>query len=180
MTIEIILGVMFCLFIIYTYIYIKQNKSSKNNPYVGQLWIRNYRDPFEKKKIAKILDIRKNTNEETYVKVHYYFGDNMEEDGYDDSWDFDLFKIRYIPWKPTIDMSFKEFRNDIIKAMKTRPSWSRKGQFVFNYIEEKYGEVARTVQFNDKIDCFYRDEMIEPFIQHCYTTLTTINKYNKK
>lgn len=180
MTIEIILGLMFCLFIIYTYIYIKQNRNNKNNLYIGQLWIRNYRDPFEEKKIAKILDIRKNINGEIYVKVHYYFGDNMEVEGCDDSWDFDLFKSRYIPWKPIIDMSFEEFRNDIMQAMEQRSPWIRKGQFVFIYIEEKYGEVARTVQFNDKIDCFYRDDMIEPFIQHCYTTLTTINKYNKK
>lgn len=71
-------------------------------------------------------------------------------------------------------MSYEEFRNDIMEAMKERPSWSRKGQFVFNYIEEKYGAVARIVQFNDKIDCFYNDEMIEPFILRCYATLSTV------
>lgn len=46
----------------------------------------------------------------------------------------------------------------------TIPKWSRKGQFVFNYIDEHYG-VAREVQFLDHVDCFYDDSQIDEFIK---------------
>ena len=72
-------------------------------------------------------------------------------------------------------MQYDEFKADIIRQMDNRPSWSRKGQFVFNYIEEKYGDVARYVQFIDHIDCFYNDSMIEPFIIKCYCSLKERN-----
>jgi hypothetical protein len=45
----------------------------------------------------------------------------------------------------------------------SKPSNWREGQYVFNYIDQKYG-VARTVQFIDHVDCFYRDEMIDEFV----------------
>lgn len=61
-------------------------------------------------------------------------------------------------------ISFDEYLNDILEKIDGRPKEWRKGQFVFNYINMKYGEVARDVQFIDKIDCFYRDECIEDFI----------------
>ena len=68
-------------------------------------------------------------------------------------------------------MSCEEFRDNILKQMENRPKWSRKGQFVFNYIEETYGSVARKVQFIDHIDCFYDDDMIDPFIIKCWENL---------
>ena len=72
-------------------------------------------------------------------------------------------------------MTLEEFRDDILSKMKNRPNWSRKGQFVFNYIEETYGFVARHVQFIDHIDCFYDDEQIDAFITACYRLLKEQN-----
>lgn len=39
----------------------------------------------------------------------------------------------------------------------------RKGQSVFNYIDNVYG-VARNIQFGYGIDCFYNDDCIDDFI----------------
>ena len=39
----------------------------------------------------------------------------------------------------------------------------RKGQSVFNYIDNVYG-VARTIQFKYGIDCFYNDDNIDEFL----------------
>lgn len=64
-------------------------------------------------------------------------------------------------------MTFEEFREDILKNIKTLPENWRKGQKVFNYIERKYG-VARTVQFDHGVDCFYNDDIIDKFIKESY------------
>jgi hypothetical protein len=68
-------------------------------------------------------------------------------------------------------MLYDEFKADVMEKMANRPSWSRKGQFVFNYIEEKYGDTARYVQFIDNVDCFYNDDEIERFLIKCYCHL---------
>lgn len=60
-------------------------------------------------------------------------------------------------------MRFEELRREIIEAMKDKPRFIREGQFVFNYIDEKYG-VARDIQFQDNIDCFHDDSKINTFI----------------
>lgn len=60
-------------------------------------------------------------------------------------------------------MRFETLRQEILEAMKNKPTYIREGQFVFNYIDEKYG-VARDIQFEDNIDCFYDDTQIEQFI----------------
>ena len=39
----------------------------------------------------------------------------------------------------------------------------RKGQSVFNYIDNVYG-IARTIQFKWGIDCFYNDDNIDEFL----------------
>lgn len=65
-------------------------------------------------------------------------------------------------------ITFEEFIQDIYIEIGDKPKEWRKGQFVFNYIEENYGDVAREVQFIDKIDCFYNDDKIEEFIEACY------------
>ena len=65
-------------------------------------------------------------------------------------------------------MTLEEFKNSIYSIEKT-PHW-REGQFVFNTIDSLYG-VARTVQFNDKIDCFYDNSKINQFINACYNRL---------
>lgn len=74
-------------------------------------------------------------------------------------------------------MTYEEFKNDIINALNNKPKWSRKGQFVFNYIDQKYN-VARDVQFGDSIDCFYNDDCIEIFIIKSYERYDRKNKKN--
>lgn len=61
-------------------------------------------------------------------------------------------------------MTKEEFKKDVLDFMNNRPENWRKGQAVFNYIDSEYG-VARSVQFEDKIDCFYHDEAIDDFIE---------------
>lgn len=39
----------------------------------------------------------------------------------------------------------------------------RKGQSVFNYIDNVYG-IARTIQLKYGIDCFYNDKYIDDFL----------------
>ena len=41
---------------------------------------------------------------------------------------------------------------------------------VFNYIDSKY-RVARKVQFDYGVDCFYRDDLIDKFIETAYKFL---------
>lgn len=65
-------------------------------------------------------------------------------------------------------MTLEEFKNSIYSIEKP-PHW-REGQFVFNTIDSLYG-VARAVQFNDGIDCFYDDSKIDQFIIACYNRL---------
>lgn len=64
-------------------------------------------------------------------------------------------------------MTSTELKVEVLKAMENKPKEWRKGQFVFNYIDEHYAPVARQVQFRDGIDCFYRDDMIDQFIDAC-------------
>ena len=43
----------------------------------------------------------------------------------------------------------------------------RKGQSIFNYVDmhpEIFGAAARISQFNYRVDCFYRDDQIDAFI----------------
>ena len=70
-------------------------------------------------------------------------------------------------------MTFGDFKNEIARVIENRPKSWRKGQAVFNYIESKYG-VARSVQFNDGVDCFYRDDQIEEFLQKAYERIKYI------
>lgn len=72
-------------------------------------------------------------------------------------------------------MTFDVLKDMVMLASKSRPSYIRLGQFVFNYIDETYG-VARHVQFVDKVDCFYDDSKIDAFLECC---LVHINKYEK-
>ena len=67
-------------------------------------------------------------------------------------------------------ITFEEFNNEIKTALKDKPSWSRDGQFVFNYIDKHY-HVAREIQFIDSIDCFYNDNIIDAFILAAFNKL---------
>ena len=62
--------------------------------------------------------------------------------------------------------NIKHLTDEINEALKNKPEWSREGQFVFNYIDEHYG-VARAVQFDDEVDCYYDDNQINEFIVAC-------------
>ena len=58
----------------------------------------------------------------------------------------------------------------------------RKGQAVFNYVDmhpELFGDAARISQFEYGIDCFYRDDMIDKFVN---TVVEICNNgfYNKE
>ena len=75
-------------------------------------------------------------------------------------------------------MDLNEFRADVLTAMKDKPKEWRDGQFVFNYINEKYG-VARYVQFIDGIDCYYNDDKIDQFIDKCYVTMVSAEQNGK-
>ena len=62
----------------------------------------------------------------------------------------------------------QEFEVPIWEEVKKRPSFIRRGQAVFNATEEIYGGIAREVQFNDRIDCFYDDSQINAFLEAAY------------
>lgn len=68
---------------------------------------------------------------------------------------------------------FDDFKQEVFDAMSSKPKEWRDGQFVFNYIDEKYG-VARYVQFVDKTDCFHNDENIDVFILRCVERLNAL------
>lgn len=65
------------------------------------------------------------------------------------------------------NLTFEEFRKDILDNIDNCPRNWRYGQKVFNYVEDMY-DVARNVQYIDNIDCFYNDELVEPFIKCAY------------
>ena len=67
-------------------------------------------------------------------------------------------------------MTYNDFITEIWSNVDICPKKWRKGQKVFNVIEELYGNVARDVQFIDGVDCFYDDseETIKLFIDKCW------------
>lgn len=67
-------------------------------------------------------------------------------------------------------MKLEDFRAEVLTAMKDKPKEWRDGQFVFNYIELKYG-VGRSVQKIDGVDCFHDDNKIDEFIERAYMYL---------
>lgn len=69
-------------------------------------------------------------------------------------------------------MTFEELRNEVLKKSESRPKWSRKGQFVFNYMDEQYG-IARYVQFVEGVDCYYDDTQIDTFLVKCFEKLNS-------
>ena len=61
-------------------------------------------------------------------------------------------------------MKYEDFITMLWGFVNTSPKEWRKGQAVFNVIDEKFG-VARLVQFEDGVDCFYDDSKIDEFIE---------------
>ena len=78
--------------------------------------------------------------------------------------------------------SYIEFRDAIMELVTRCPKMWRKGQAVFNIIDANY-DVAREVQFEDGVDCFYDDSQIEPFLALCWAkiapTLEEWKQHNK-
>ena len=70
-------------------------------------------------------------------------------------------------------MTFGDFKNEIDHVIENKPKNWRKGQAVFNYIDSKY-DVARAVQFEDKVDCFYTDDKIDEFLQKAYKRIINL------
>jgi hypothetical protein len=63
---------------------------------------------------------------------------------------------------------YNEFVCSVWKKVRTYPKDWRQGQKVFNAVEALYGNVARQVQFGRKVDCFYDDNMIDPFLENSW------------
>lgn len=60
-------------------------------------------------------------------------------------------------------MTYEDFTAVVFAAIKKCPECWRKGQAVFNVVDEQYG-VARAVQLIDGIDCFFDESKIEAFL----------------
>ena len=75
-------------------------------------------------------------------------------------------------------MTYNDFITEIWLAVDNCPKDWRKGQKVFNVIEDLYGNVAREVQFIDGVDCFYDDseETINLFIDKCWKRMCSIKQ----
>lgn len=74
-------------------------------------------------------------------------------------------------------MTLEEFRDDVLTAMKNKPESLRDGQFVFNYISEKYSDI-RLYHYISIVDCYYNDKNIDEFINTCFYCLTNKNNDN--
>ena len=72
-------------------------------------------------------------------------------------------------------MTFKELLEEIDVALLDREPHIREGQFVFNYIERNYGNVAREVMEIDGVDCFYIDSDIIKFLKCVHKRLNNEN-----
>ena len=71
-------------------------------------------------------------------------------------------------------MTYEQFITELWEEVTKSPKSWRKGQAVFNVIDEKWN-VARNVQFEDGIDCFYNDDLVDLFIDKAWTRI-----YNKQ
>lgn len=75
-------------------------------------------------------------------------------------------------------MTIQDLRDEVNTAMKEKPQEWRKGQFVFNYIDEVY-DVARDVTFMYGIDCYYDDDKIYPFLVRSWQEIERRRKEDK-
>lgn len=69
-------------------------------------------------------------------------------------------------------MTVQELKDEVYSYSK--PEEWRDGQFVFNAIDQLYG-VARILQFNYGIDCFYDDDNIEEFFIRATEVINNLN-----
>lgn len=73
-------------------------------------------------------------------------------------------------------MLYEDLKNEVYEALKTKPTCLRDGQFVFNYIDKTYENIASIVQNDHNIDCYYDNSCINEFIAKC---CETINQYDE-
>lgn len=75
-------------------------------------------------------------------------------------------------------MTYNDFITEIWSNVDNCPKSWRKGQKVFNTIEDLYGNIAREVQFIDGVDCFYddSDETINLFIDKCWYRMCSVKQ----
>ena len=65
----------------------------------------------------------------------------------------------------TIEEIKKEIYDNI--SANNKPEGWRQGQYVFNLVNKLYNHVGRVAQFTHGVDCFYRDDKIDEFIETC-------------
>lgn len=63
--------------------------------------------------------------------------------------------------------NYEDFKVFVMKKVGECPRCWRKGQAVFNVVDEQFN-VAREVQFVDNVDCYYDDTKIEDFLHHAW------------
>lgn len=73
-------------------------------------------------------------------------------------------------------MTKEEFLDNINKLVDECPRIWRRGQSVFNVVEALYGEIAREIQFINKVDCFYEDENIDKFLDIVWEKIKKTDK----
>lgn len=72
-------------------------------------------------------------------------------------------------------MTKEEFISEVVAAAaihRKKYPCLRSGQAIFNYVDENYGPVARQVQFQDGIDCFYIDDKTADFLDACWDRIS--------
>lgn len=70
-----------------------------------------------------------------------------------------------------MDLELNNFKEFVMNEINKLPSNWRKGQKVFNFIDNNYG-IARRIQFDKGIDCFYNDNAIDKFIEEAHKIIT--------
>ena len=61
-------------------------------------------------------------------------------------------------------MEKEEFIEYVLALSEERDNYIRLGQFVFNHIDDNYGDIARMIQYEKHVDCFYDDSKIMDFL----------------
>lgn len=77
-------------------------------------------------------------------------------------------------------MTYEEFKQTISDLIPKCPKEWRRGQSVFNIIDQVWG-VARAVQFQDGVDCFYsnKEEDINLFIDKAWIRVKELENEQK-
>ena len=61
-------------------------------------------------------------------------------------------------------MTKQELIDEIKIALANKPSYLRKGEFIYNYIDETYN-VADDVRLKDFVSCFFDNDSIDKFLE---------------